>query len=206
MKKDWVDLPFCFCGLYYPTTPCPTCPPVENQVITTDTLQWTVQSTTTQSSALSLKDDLIGALGYTFTLTTAEQQSLSGTHTETTTFTLRRQAIGCFTRYYRQVWYKRSRTGKQYTDWTYSWIARKASGESCGQAAQTYCSELTAYGKVIWNTFPNYEWAPSEPPCGGVPISSPDPWDGKREKPCCEPLCPPPPLPALPCCGCLTNH
>ncbi len=205
MKKDWEDLPFCYCNLYQYPVPCPTCPPMTDSVTIADALTWSIQQTTTQSFAFALKEWLIDCLTYTYTLTVAEQQSLSGTHTETTTITFARQATGCFTRYYRQVWYKKTRTGKQTAVWTYLWVPRKASGDPCGDAVKTECSEVSASGTVVWNTYPNYEWAPGQPPCGGVAITNPDPWDGKREKPCCEPLCPPPSPPALPCCGCMTH-
>ncbi len=204
MKKGWQQLDFCFCGLYIYPEVCPTCPPLENQVTITDSMTWTVQNTVTESSAFALKEFLIDALSYTYTLTTAEQQSLSGTHTETTTFTFRRQAVGCFTRYYREVWEKRTRSGKRLKNWVYYWQGFTATGTDCGTLAQTTCTETTM-GTAVWNTYPNYQWAPSEPPCGGVPIQNPDEWDGKREKPCCTPLCPPPSPPTQSCCGCITQ-
>jgi hypothetical protein len=196
----WEDLPFCGCQWYPHYVPCPSCPPLTTTVTLTDTLTWSVSSTTTTQDALALKSDLIVDMSYTYQLTEAEQAALTGTHTETTQYQFTRQAILCFTRYYRTVWWERVRKGERKRKWTYYW-EEWCGGYSSGQFTHTFCESVVAQGEATWNTYPNYEWAPGEPPCGGVPIGDPDPWDGMREKPCCWPLCEIP-RGMQPCCGC----
>lgn len=199
-NTSWEPLPFCACGWYPVTIPCPACPPITTEVSISDTLQWTVTTSLEQEYALDLKAELIVEVGFSGTLTLAEQQSLSGTHTEITTTTFSRQPILCFTRHYRQQWTQHVRGGERIRKWTYYWIDFCAKPEPV--EVETTCEEILAQGIVTWNTYPNYQWAPQKPPCGGVAIQTPDPWGGKREEPCCENVCSPPPPPQLPCCGC----
>lgn len=204
MTEPWTNLPPCACGWYPYTVPCPRCEANCTTVTLTDTLQWSVSLSTgsTIQSGLSLKNELIGEVGWNGALTASEERSLSGTRTVSVQEEFCRQPIMCFTRYYRQTWWKRSRTGRLNRDWIYFWQANSAGGVPCGANAFTECTEIGATGSVKWSTRPNYEWAPQEPPCGGVPVQNPDPWDGKRETPCCSTVCEPPPLGTYPCCGC----
>jgi len=203
-KTGWELLPFCGCAWYPHTVPCPTCPPVTTQVTSTDTLTWTVSTTSTRQEGLALKFTMFAEIGWNGSLTQAEQEQLSGTHTSTVTTTFVRQPVLCFNKWYRQVWQWRMYSGARVVTHRFSWRAVNARGEM-GKKAETTCKQETV-GRVEWNTYPNYEWAPGKPPCGGIPIQNPDPWDGKREEPCCPDVCTPPPSPAHPCCGCEFHH
>lgn len=194
-------LPPCACGWYPETAPCPTCPPNMLTVTMLDTLTWAMSATSGSQHALTLKGHMLVEIGYSYALSQSEMQSLSGTHTVSVAYALPRQPIMCFTRYYRQSWIRRTRTEKLYYDWTFSWRAW-CNGVPSGTMTTTSCAQLMASGTMVWNTLPNYEWVPQEPPCGGIPIGSPDPYGGKRETPCCAEVCWPPPSPAHPCCGC----
>lgn len=200
----WERLPPCACGFYGPTIPCPSCPDSALVKTLADTLQWTTTSTISDAVALSLRAKLLLDMGYSYTLTATEQLALSGTHTETTQYTLHRVPILCFTRYYRQIWTHHDRTGVTFRDWTYYWVARDQGMNECDAGTEkTTCTDVIASGTVTWNTYPNYEWAPQQPPCGGVAVTIQDPWGGTRETPCCSTVCVPPPPGENPCCGCI---
>jgi len=171
----------------------------------TDTGTWNVTVAKAKQEGLSLKFNLMADVGYTASLTASEQQSLTGTHTETTTIVLVRQKILCFDRFYRTIWTERFRKKKRYADWTFRWL-EWCNNNPATATTETSCSQLLAIGSFKWTTYPQFQWAPQKPPCGGVAISYPDPWDGKRETPCCADVCTPPPSPAHPCCGCEAIH
>jgi hypothetical protein len=199
----WEDLPPCACGWYPHTVPCPSCPPSPITKTIKDTLKWSTSSSVSSELALALKERLLSEIGFIWTLTVTEQSELIGSHTESTSITLNRQPIMCFTRHYRQVWSYHYVAGETYNDWVYFWDALDPDLNLCAAGhTTTTCTEQVARGSAAWNTFPNYEWAPQQPPCGGVPIQNPDPWDGERETPCCETVCVSPPPGEHPCCGC----
>lgn len=197
----WDILTNCACGWYPETVPCPTCPPDPITKSITDTGTWSITTGTQQAAGFTLRSQLFADVGFSYTLTVSESQSLSATHTETSTITLNRQKILCFDRFYRERWVKRTRTRKMYFDWTYTWRAW-CNEIMTGTTVTTQCSQLVASGTFTWNGYPQFEWAPQKPPCGGVPIQTPDPWGGKREVPCWACVCSPPPPPEHPCCGC----
>lgn len=205
--SDWELVPFCACAWYPHYIPCPSCPSDVDNLTVTDTGSWTitVSQSGTHELGIILRAHIFAAMGYNYQLTQSEQQSLNATHTETTQITRNRTRIMCFDRYLRQTWMKHVQKERLVYDWTYHWR------EWCGnnftnQTTTTECTALIADGTVTWNTFPMYQYAPGKPPCGGVPISEPDPWDGVRETPCCPDVCTPPPSPATPCCGCEAAH
>lgn len=194
----------CFCGWYPAHVPCPSnCPDYSTSVSHTDTLQWSVTSTISVQAALSFKWDLIiTQLGYIAQWGAQEEQALSGTKTRQFSVNLPRQTIGCFTRYYRTAWTYHKRAGRYHVQWTYLWQEWCNGYPTENKTAATMCDYTTATGSAEWDTIPHYEYAPSGPPCGGVPVSVPDPWDGRREEPCCDTVCLPPPPGQNPCCGC----
>lgn len=207
MFTQWELVPYCACAWYPHYVPCPSCPPDIDTITVTDTGQWsiTVGQSGTHEFGLALRAHIFAAIGYNYQLTQSEQQSLSATHTETTQITRNRTRIMCFDRYLRQTWTKHVRKERSLADWTFYWV------EWCGNAptnntTTTLCTALIADGTLTWNTFPMYQYAPGQPPCGGVPIQNPDPWDSKRETPCCPDVCTPPPAPATPCCGCASAN
>lgn len=201
-KGDWEKLPFCACGWYPHTIPCPGCPPIVSTVTHTDTISWSVSSTHGVQHALALKLKLFAEIGYTGTLTTQQQEALSGSHVRSVSTQFSRQPIMCFDRFYRLVWNHHHRAGERRREWTFVWVKICDESIVIDDRAYTYCSEVIASGSVTWDSFPNYQWAPQQPPCGGVPITDPDPWDGQRETPCCPDVCNPPSPPQTPCCGC----
>lgn len=200
-STEWEPLNPCACGWYPATVPCPSCTPDTISKTVTDTGVWAITTGQQQSHGFTLRSQLFADVGYSYNLTQTEQLSLTASHTESTTITLQRQQLLCFKRYYRMTWMERYRSRKMYADWTYSW-RQWCGGFSTPTFATTTCAQLLAQGAFVWSTFPSFEWAPQAPPCGGIPIQNPDPWGGKRETPCCETVCVPPPPPAHPCCGC----
>lgn len=201
----WEPLNACACGWYSSTQPCPACPPDTVSSTVTDTGMWSITVGNQVQHGFALRTQLFGDAGYTCTLTQTEQSSLSATHTESTTITLQRQQLLCFKRYYRKAWTQKIRKEKMYLDWNFWWQSW-CDGTSTGSWVMTNCTQLGAIGSFQWNTYPSIEWAPQQPPCGGVPIQAPDPWGGVRESPCCQDVCAPPPSPAHPCCGCEASH
>lgn len=212
MHDGWETLPFFACGWYGENgEPCPETPPPTT--IThhySDTLGWeTKEINTSEHSvdiAIALKKWLIEKIGYTYTLSEEEQKSLTGSHVEGVDIQLVRQPFMCRTRYYRRSWIRRLRRGEFHRDHNYAWAPFCGGDRDLTHIRYTVCDELMSRGTVIWDTYPNYEWAPAQPPCGGVPIQNPDPWEGKREKPCCDNLCQDPPAEPHPCCGCVVQQ
>lgn len=197
----WETLPFCFCGWYPVTVPCPGCQPTEITLTKVETLGWSVQSTISDQIAFTLKERLLSEIGWTGTLTQEEQEALSGSVTRESTITSGVIPKACFTSYYRKAWHYYELSGATYYDWTYAWQVW-CDEYPTQTTAMTHCSEMVASGTAHLHTPPNHQWAPMQPPCGGVPIQNPDPWDGKREEPCCPDVCLPPSFPEHPCCGC----
>jgi len=204
MTSDWETLTPCACGWYPATVPCPQCPSDVDTRTTTDTLTWTATYTSagTHAVAIGLKLAEIFSVGYTYTLTTTEQNALSGTHTETSTYTLNRTKILCFERYYRVYWHDRARAAQLKRVTVYFWSPDCGGQINTNVLVNSSCTDLLAECALFWSGFKNVEFAPQQPPCGGVAIQVPDPWGGIREKPCCETVCNPPPAPKHPCCGC----
>ncbi len=203
VNGPWVTLPFCACGWYPATVTCPSCPPTTATATLTDTFTWSISTTMggVHHDGLLLKWAMIADIGYTGQFTYQEHSSLGGTKTINVSQSISLQQIMCFSRFYRKTGYQHYRMGKRQREWTllfYEWC----NGVRSERSSSTSCIETLAYGFVNWETLPVYEWAPQKPPCGGVPVTNPDPWDGKREMPCCATVCEPPPPPAHPCCGC----
>lgn len=204
-STEWERLDACACGWYPSTVPCPSCPPDSISRTLTDTGTWTVSTKRESEHAFEIKGKLFSDVGYSYQLTRAEETSLSGTHTESGTVILSRQKFLCYKRFYRETWELRLRKRQRTSDWTFRW--REFCGGNPGtRVTHTNGSQLLAKGSFVWKTLPQVEWAPQAPPCGGVPVDYPDPWNGKREMPCCADVCMPPAPPAHPCCGCEARH
>lgn len=105
VNGPWQALPFCACGWYPSTVPCPPCPPTTTTVTLTDTFTWQISTQTTHADGLSLKWELALDIGYTGTLTQQQINSLTGTNTVTVAHTLALQQAMCFTRFYRKTSY-----------------------------------------------------------------------------------------------------
>ena len=197
----WSSIPPCACGWYPVEVPCPGCPPRTITYTKTGTLTWSSSSAYTVQSALALKARFIAEAGSTNTLTIQQQNSLAGTDTDSVADTYQWAPILCFERWFRPVQWHHQRAGYVMHDWTFQW-ERWCNGYP-STYDKTHCTEEVARADVSFTSPANYEYAPQKPPCGGVAITIPDPWDRKRETPCCDTVCGPAPVPpAHRCCGC----
>jgi hypothetical protein len=144
----WETLSFCACGCFAPPVPCPQCADNHVEKKLTDTFSWSISTTDAVQTGLALKAELTVQIGYPLILSQQEQLSLSGTHVEEPSYTLHRQPVMCFTRYFRQTWGFHSRSGVTRRDWTYHWNARDAGGALCEPLTSTLCTETVAKGTV----------------------------------------------------------
>lgn len=195
----WIGLPPCACGWYPSTVACPSCPPSTVPVQAVESLNWQITWINDPSHGKDLKAKLIQDIGFTGEV----PENLSGSKVFNATINLAKEPVMCYERFYRTQWTEKVRHGRKVFHVDFDWGQWCDPGVTPSPAAtKTVCKETLATGKATWNTLPAFQWAPQYPPCGGVAVTNPDPWDGKCEKPCCEGLCPPPAAPAHPCCGC----
>ncbi len=197
IKTNWQMIPHCGCGWYPIPQPCPPCLPTTITNTSVESVSWSVSSSQSLESGLALKFALFAELGVNMEFTEAQSQSLSGSASVTTTQQLGVQPLLCFNRHYRFVSQRRTITMNRYRDWEYAWV------EYCpdpGRFTTTLCSEVVR-GTATYQSPRFAQYAPQEPPCGGVVVGNPDEYDGRRETPCCPDVCEPPPT-GHPCCGC----
>lgn len=203
-KSMWERIPPCYCAYcrFYET------PPVCNAdlvtLANTDTLTWSASSSQSSSHALELKAQAVYAeLKYGYTLTQQQQSAIFGTNTITSTPTLNRTPVPCYARFVRRIWFDSSTTITDKSVTQYTWIATQpGDGDFCGPTTSTFCTFVHGTATASWRTFFAHEYAPGRGGnCGGVAITSPDPWGGVREAHCCNPNCDPPTPGVNPCCG-----
>lgn len=196
----WSTADACNCG-YIPCSERADCPGVQR------TSSWSLELCIEVGGELELElrsgliEQLLVDVGATVTLTA----SASGCYTfgESTTWTLPRSH--CFKMKYRTLQTEVTSSRKWRRVETLCTFTVHCPNQA-PYATVTETGVKTGTGKLKSTSGISDQIAPFPAACGGPPDNPSDEYGGVRREPCAPGVCPPPPSPQTPGCGCYANN
>jgi len=187
-KGTWIEEPPYMCA-YLPVEEISIPSPSEHTSEVEFKVCFSAGSSLSIQATTALQNILLGELG--IVLTAGWTLNAEGCYKKSETYTYFTPRFQCYETVSRSAWVERTLEGEVKTaSQRFVWEVSYPSGT---QTVVTFCNYQVAVEKVSDTSSVGHQLAPLT----NVPITNPDPWDGRRVSRCCED----PPSPADPCCG-----